>query len=142
MTLELEPDFPQAHYMLAMAYAQKGMYDDAIGFHLKAIALWGETPRALAILAHAYGKAGRKREALRILEDLNERVKREYISGYLLAIAHVGLGNRHEALRWLERAVAERDPYLGEVNPSTFWWDEIRADTQFQRLLRRLNFPT
>ena len=143
MTLELEPDFPQAHYMLAAAHAQKGMYDDAIGLHLKAISLSGETPRALAILAHAYGKAGRKREALRILDDLNERAKREYISGYFLAIPHVGLGNSHEALRCLEKAIAERDPYVGELNSAaSFWFDEVRTDPQFKRLLGPLNFPT
>jgi tetratricopeptide (TPR) repeat protein len=142
MTLELEADFPQTHYALAIAYAQKGMYEDAIGSHRKAIALAGETPRTLAILAHAFGKAGQKREALQILGDLNERAKREYVSGYHMAIGHVGAGNRDEALQWLEKAFQERDPWLSEINSASFWLDELRSDTRFQDLLRRLRLPT
>jgi TolB-like protein/Tfp pilus assembly protein PilF len=141
MTLELDPDFPQAHYALAIAYAQKGMYEDAIGLHRKEIALAGETPRALAILAHAYGKAGQKHEALQILGDLKERAKREYVSGYLVAIGYVGAGHKDEALRWLEKALEERDPYLGEMNAASFWFDELRSDTRFQDLRRRLRLP-
>ncbi len=141
-TLELDPDFPQAHYALAIAYAQKGMYEDAINLHRKEIAFAGETPRALAILAHAYGKAGQKHEALQILGDLKERAKREYVSGYLVAIGYVGAGHRDEAFRWLEKALEERDPYIGEMNAASFWFDELRSDARFQDLLRRLRLPT
>ena len=141
MTLELDVDFPQAHYALAIAYAQKGMYEDAIALHRKAIALAGETPRTLAILAHAHGKAGQKDEALQILRHLNERAKREYVSGYHLAIGYVGAGNKAEALRWLERAFEERDPWLGEVNPASFWLDDLHSDTRFQDLVRRVRLP-
>jgi TolB-like protein/Tfp pilus assembly protein PilF len=142
MTLELDADFPQAHYALAIAYARKGMYDDAIGSHRKAIALAGETPRTLAILAHAYGKAGQKAEALQILGDLSERAKREYVSGYHMAIGHMGAGNKEEALRWLEKAFQERDPWLGEMPAASFWLDELRSDPRYQDLLRRLRLPT
>jgi TolB-like protein/Tfp pilus assembly protein PilF len=141
MTLELDPDFPQAHYALAIAYAQKGLYEDAIGWHGKAISLAGDTPRALAILAHAYGKAGQKKEALQILGSLSERAKREYVSGYLVAIGYVGAGNEDEALRWLEKAFDERDPWLGEMNAASFWFDELRSHPRFQDLRRRLRLP-
>jgi tetratricopeptide (TPR) repeat protein len=118
------------------------MYDDAIGSHRKAIALAGETPRTLAILAHAYGKAGQKAEALQILGDLSERAKREYVSGYHMAIGHMGAGNKEEALRWLEKAFQERDPWLGEMPAASFWLDELRSDPRYQDLLRRLRLPT
>lgn len=141
MTLELDADFPQAHYALAIAYAQKGMYDDAINSHRKAIALAGETPRTLAILANAYGKAGQKGEALQILGDLNERAKREYVSGYHMAIGHIGAGNKEEALQWLEKAFQERDPWLGEMKAASFWLDELRSDPRFKDLVRRVAPP-
>jgi TolB-like protein/Tfp pilus assembly protein PilF len=141
MTLELEGDFPQAHYALALAYTHKGLYQEAIGSHLKEIALWGQTPRSLALLAHAYGRAGQRNEALHLLADLAERAKREYVSGYLMAIAYVGLGNEAEALRWLERAFQERDPWLGELNAARFWFEPLRPEPHFRELVRRMRFP-
>ena len=141
MTLELDPDFPQAHYALAIAYAQKGLYEDAIGSHGKAISLAGDTTRALAILAHAHGKAGQKKEALQILGNLSERAKREYVSGYLVAIGYLGAGNKDEAIRWLEKAFDERDPWLGELNAASFWFDELGSYPRFLDLRRRLRLP-
>ncbi len=53
-----------------------------------------------------------------------------------VALSDVGLGERDEALRWLEKAEAERGPLheLG-VDPR---FDSLRAMPGFQRLLGRL----
>ena len=54
--------------------------------------------------------------------------------------AYLGLGDKEQALRWLERAYDEQDPWL-------FWlktWpplDPLRSEARFQALLRRVNFP-
>jgi TolB-like protein/tetratricopeptide (TPR) repeat protein len=140
-TLELEPDFPQTHRSLGVAYTQKGMYAEAISAHRKGIALTGETPRSLAGLAHAYGKAGLRSEALKLLARLNELAKDEYVSGYDMAIAYMGLTNYEEALRWLETAFEARDQELPSVTRNPFWWVPLRADPRFQDLLRRLRLP-
>jgi len=141
LTLELEPDFPLTHYHLALAYTQKGMYVEAIDAHRKSIASSGATPRALALLAHAHGKAGQHSEALKILAQLNERAKDEYVSGYDMAIAYLGLANNEEALRRLEKAFEARDQELPSVNRAPFWWDPLHSDPRFQDLLRRLRLP-
>ena len=140
-TLELEPDFPLTHRALGVAYTQKGMYAEAISAHRKAIALTGETPRSLAGLAHAYGKAGQRSEALKLLAQLNEQAKDEYVSGYDMAIAYMGLTNYEEALRWLEKAFEARDQELPSVTRAPFWWVPLRSDPRFQDLLRRLRLP-
>lgn len=140
-TLELEPDFPLTHRSLAVAYTQKGMYAEAISAHRKAIALTGETPRSLAGLAHAYGKAGQRGEALKLLARLNEQAKDEYVSGYDMAIAYMGLTNYEEALRWLEKAFEARDQELPSLNRAPHWWVPLRSDPRYQDLLRRLRLP-
>jgi TolB-like protein/Tfp pilus assembly protein PilF len=140
MLLELERDFHQVDYSLALAYTSKAMYEDAIAAHLRAITASGKGFRNTPLLAHAYGKSGRTSEALHIIAALTERAKGEYVSGYDLAIAHLGMGNKEEALRWLERAYEERDE-LGKLARAPFWWDPLRSDTRFQDLLRRLRLP-
>lgn len=141
MTQELEFDFPHTHYMLGLAYTAKGMYSDAIAAHHKGIALTGESARSLALLALAYGKAGQNIEARKILQKLNERAQREYVSGYDMAVAYAGLGNKEEALHWLEEAFRAGDQELPGLNRAPWWWDSLRDDLRFQDLVRRMQLP-
>jgi TolB-like protein/Tfp pilus assembly protein PilF len=142
--LELEPEFALAHYALALAYTQKGLYEEAIAAHRRAIALSGQggaPARSLALLTNAYGRAGRTHEARQLLADLTERARREYVPGYDMALAHLGLGNTEEVLRSLERAFEERDQELPSLNRAPFWWGPLRADPRFQDLVRRMRLP-
>jgi TolB-like protein/Tfp pilus assembly protein PilF len=138
--LELEPCFARAHYLSGLVYTQKALYEEAIASHRKAIAQSGEDSRSLALLASAHGRAGQTSEALGIVARLNERAKREYISGLWMAQAHLGLGNNEEALQWLERGFQERDE-LGMLARSPFWYGPLRSEPRFRELLRRLRLP-
>lgn len=139
--LELEPDFAPAHYFLGLAHIGAGRYEDAVASHRRGIALSGESSRALAFLAHALGKAGHTNEALEIIAKLTERERHSYVAGYQVAIAHVGVGNHEEALRWLERAFEHRAE-LGNLNRGgVYWLKPLRADPRYQEMLRRLRFP-
>jgi len=141
MTLDLEPDFPHANYMLALAYTQKGMYKEAIEANQRFGKSTGHTPRSLAILAHGYGKAGNRDEALKLIRHLEERANHEFVPGFDMAIAYVGLGNKDKALRWLEIAFKARDQGLSNLNRAPFWFDSLRPDPRFQDLLRRMRLP-
>jgi hypothetical protein len=94
-----------------------------------------------ALLTDAYGRAGQTHEARQLLAELTERARREYVSGYDMALAHLGLGDKGEVLRSLERAFEERDQELPSLNRAPFWWGPLRADPRFQDLLRRMRLP-
>jgi len=138
--LELEPRFARAHYLCGLVYTHKALYEESIISHRKAIAHSGEDSRSLALLASAHGRAGQTAEALGIVARLNERAKREHVSGLWMAQAHLGLGNNGEALRWLERGFQERDE-LGMLARSPFWYGPLRSEPRFRELLRRLRLP-
>ena len=57
------------------------------------------------------------------------------------AWAYVGMGETAAALDWLEKALAEREPYLGSlmVFPG---YDAIRDQARFRRLARELKLPS
>jgi TolB-like protein/tetratricopeptide (TPR) repeat protein len=137
--LQLDPTYPGALIHRALTYLQTGSYDEAIRHFQKAI---GDDRPAfpLAWLACAYGRAGERTEALKILNDLQTRSKRTYVSPYLIALIHANVGNSEQALQWLERAYAERNPMLAFLR-FDFSLDPLRSDPRFQDLVRRMNFP-
>ena len=66
----------------------------------------------LAPLGLAYGLAGRRVEALKILAEMESASKKRYISPFSLAVVYSGLGRMDEAFRLLDQALQQRTPYL------------------------------
>jgi TolB-like protein/DNA-binding winged helix-turn-helix (wHTH) protein/Tfp pilus assembly protein PilF len=128
---------------LMYAYREKEMYPQAI-------AAWQEwslshqsqrrNPHCLATMAGIYGLEGRKREARALIDELRETARHRYISGFFLAEAYVGLGEKDQALTWLERAYEEHDQWMVFVN-SYPGLDRLRSEPRFQALLRHMDFP-
>ena len=63
------------------------------------------------------------------------------MSPYLIALICVGLGQKGEALEWLEEAYKQRDSELPMIGVEPIF-DPVRLDARFRDLLRRLNLPT
>src|SRR2546429_253666 len=120
-TLEMDPSYYFAYVTLGQALEMKGARESAISEYQKAGEL-NDDPLVLALLAHAYGLSGNKMEAEKILDQLKALSKARYVSAYSFALAYLGLGNKEEALRWLEQSYQDlagadvgwvkRDPLL------------------------------
>jgi serine/threonine-protein kinase len=137
--LEIDPNFAIAELNLGRGYLQQQKFDQAISHMEKAVKISGDSPFYLGQLGHAYAVAGRKSEALKILERLKKESRPGYLS-YPIAETYLGLGNKEQALAWLERAYQERSGWIlyVKVEPKL---DPLRTDTRFQELMRRMNFP-
>jgi hypothetical protein len=111
------------------------MYKEAITELAHAVTLSGESTISLAMLGHANGTAGKRDEAQKILEKLTERSKHQYVPSYWIAMIHVGLGDKDQAFKWLERSFQERSSWLAwaRVEPR---FDSLRSDSRFQSLLQ------
>ena len=55
--------------------------------------------------AIAYGRMGKRDEALRIIHTFEERSKKQWVEPTFFAMAYVGIGDRDHAMEWIERAV-------------------------------------
>ena len=135
-----QPEFSVAHWGLGLAYEQKGMVEQALAEFEKAAELSERGTNSLASLGHAYAVTGRTREARKILEELTNRARQRNISGYQMALVHLGLGDKNGAVDALEKAYRERSTLLTylQMDPR---FDALRADARFQGLLRRMRFP-
>ena len=133
-TLQMDPSFPAAGLFLGMAYHHKGMHEEAIAELRKQVESAGEERTIFKTeLGYLYAVVGRKDEAMAILDELKHRIA----PAFEIAVVHAGLGQREQALAWLEKAYERRDPfliYIG-VDPN---FDGLRSDRRFADLLRRL----
>src|SRR5437016_4361871 len=133
----LDPKFSVPYWGLGLCYEQMGVYEEAVTQLQKAIDLSGRGANGIASLGHAYGLAGRRGEALKILLELEERAKKSYVSSYQIALVYLGLHRNDEALKQLENAYQERSTLLTylKMDPR---FDPLRSDPRFEDLLRRI----
>lgn len=137
--LELDQNFWPALQYLPVAFSQKGMYDEAI-------AKIQASPENAALSetgapGYVYAVAGRTKEARTMIEELKRRRgQQQYISPVSLAFTYIGLGEKDEAMAWLEEGYKERafQMQMLTVDPR---WDSLRADPRFVDLVRRIGLP-
>ena len=133
----MDPNFPTAHAQIARAYERKGRYEEAITETNKAIALAGRFTGIVADLGYIYAGSGNKTEANKILGELIERSKTEYVSAYDIASVYAGLGEKEKVFAWLEKAFQEKSFAMVGLK-SDQYWDSLRSDPRFADLLRRV----
>jgi len=137
-TLEFDPNFALGHYQLGQAYEQKKLHSQAIAEFEKAIAIGGHADAFDANLAYSLATSGRRQEANTILTDMLARNEQNPSAQSNIALIYVGLGDRDQALAWLNEA------YESRFNPSILLrptFDSLRPDPRFQDLRRRLGLP-
>jgi hypothetical protein len=86
-------------------------------------------------LGHTYARAGRTEDALRILRELEAQPPTPF-NARGLAVIHAALGNRDEAMRWLEFEPAH---HWVAWNAAVGLWEAYRDEPRFQAVLRRMN---
>jgi serine/threonine protein kinase/tetratricopeptide (TPR) repeat protein len=138
--LELDPNFHQGLFFLGIAYEQKGMFAQAIAEHEKATAVSDRSMVMLSALGHAYGLAGRKAEAQKVLKELKELSDRRHIGAYEIAAIYVSLGEKDQAFAWLDRAFQERSSWLTYLKREPRL-DSLRSDRRFRELMQRVGLP-
>ena len=140
-TLELDPAFPQTQRYAAWALLQKGRHEEAIADLRAASGALGPDPEVEAELGHALAVAGRRAEARAVLEGLRQLSSSRYVSPYSVALVHAGLGDRDQALAWLDKAYDERSDYMAYLGLEPML-DPLRSDPRFSALVRRVGLPS
>jgi TolB-like protein/Tfp pilus assembly protein PilF len=138
--LELYPTSDwEAHDILALAYEQKGMYDEAIAEYEEA---WGFTEEEIDEFRQAYAVGNMAGYWQKRLDILERPPKQEAVNPFLSIPIYARVGEKDQAFEWLERAYQEQS--LGwfvvdlKVDPML---DPLRDDPRYADLLRRMNLP-
>jgi serine/threonine protein kinase/tetratricopeptide (TPR) repeat protein len=138
-TLDMDAKFVPAQHAIESAYAQNGMFREAIAQRQKVLTLSGN-PDLAAAIGDDFRTSGYPGVMKSWLEGLQEVSKRGYVSAYNLAQIHARLGEKNQALESLEQAFNQRDSNLTyvKVEPA---FDDIRSDPKYQQLVQRLGIP-
>lgn len=137
--VEREPESTGATYVLGLVYQKKGMSKEALEAFEK---VYRKDPLPTAsAFGYALALAGRKAEAYRLLNELEEMSKRTNVSPKEKAIIYVGLGDDEHALPLLIQSCEERLASLPFVAIDPFF-DSIRDNPRYPDLARCGNFPS
>jgi tetratricopeptide (TPR) repeat protein len=141
-TLEMDDDFVYARFHLGMCHAHRGDFDNAISELKRAIEQAGGRGALIqAALGYAYAVAGRRDEALQVLAQLQTFPMNRDVSPFYLAMVHSGLGDKEEALKWLESACEERYNWMVWLGVEPMF-ENLRSAAPFEAMLQRVGLET
>ena len=138
---EIAPGLELTRQLIADAHLQSGQLQKAIEEMEAAARLDSERLFTKGMLCHAYGVAGRREDAEKLLKEIEVRAGKARVSSVTLAICQLGLGNRSAALDAMEAAVRNHEiavftaysPLLDRT------WDPLRGDPRWDKILRSAN---
>jgi tetratricopeptide (TPR) repeat protein len=128
--LEMDPNFSNAQFYIALSYLEKGMYEEALEWFQKA-----NRPNWIGI---TYARMGKIVEAQQVLTKLLEKSEQE-MSPYLIAALYFEMGDDEQGFQWLDRAYKYKDHYLVYLKIDSYF-KRVRLDSRFTSLLKKIGF--
>jgi len=134
--LELDPNFRHAHGNLVSIYLAMGKNEQAVEEYEKVATLAGTPPAEIASIRVAFEQGGIKG----FLRQMVEQSEKEG-DGVEVASRYALLGEKDQAMFWLEKAYRQRSPRL-EFLKEDSEFDNLRSDPRFRELVRRIGLGT
>jgi tetratricopeptide (TPR) repeat protein len=130
-----------SHFFLGQAYSEQGMSNEAIREFEASADRNGHSPESVAILGCEYARAGQPEKAIKILEDLRQTAHSVYVSPVLYAQLVLALGEKNEALDYLDqaRSVRAADLVWLKVRPA---FDDLRGEPRFSQLCEEIGLSS
>lgn len=135
--VDLDPNFAAAHLVIGESYVQMGRQDEALTELQTASSLSGNSPLYLAQVAVANASIGRKNEALRIADQLQNMSKERYVSPYGLAQVYAAVNDKEQTFKWLQTAYADHAVWMSYLAVDPIF-ERFRTDQRFHDLLQKI----
>jgi len=136
-TIELNPHFGAAYWMLGLIQEQLKDFDESEAAFQRAVHLSPNMPRVHGALGRTFALSGRQRQALEVLEKLEAFAKQRYVSPMEFAWIHFALEQTDQGFRWLTKASDERAFELIHLKVDARF-DPLRDDRRFAAIMKRL----
>ncbi len=102
---------------------------------------WG-SPLLQAWLSWVYVYAGRSDLAQGVLDRMLEHLEYEYVDPYSMAVAYASVGDRQNALVWVERGVEEKSPdAVFLLGTTQIFFRFIARDSRYLKALESMAYP-
>jgi serine/threonine-protein kinase len=139
-TIEQNPHFAAAYWTLGLVQDERKDFDEAIAAFQRAIQLSPPSPRIQGALGRTFARAGKPRQAHKILDELQEQSKKRYVSPFELASIYFALNQLEQGFQWLTKAFQDRcfELVAIKVDPK---FDAVANDPRFATLFSQLGLP-
>lgn len=118
------------------ALRELGRYDESVAAFLNFEKSFDLPSFGLPI---TYARMGRKEDAMRAIHALEERARKQWVDPDLIAIAYAGVGDRDQAMKWLEKAFRIKAFGLRLfLNGDCPWLRSMHDDPRFIALRQRV----
>jgi lipopolysaccharide biosynthesis regulator YciM len=136
----MDSSFMQASLILCPAYLRKRMPAEALATVEKALPQSGNWSSLRAMLAVVHAGSGRTSQAVEILEKLKKEGASVPLLSYWAAIIFNVLGDKQQALDWLEKACEERIGFLVLLKVAS-GFRNLSQEPRFQAILKHIGMP-
>lgn len=139
-TIEQNPHFAAAYWTLGLVQDERKDFEEAIAAFQRAIQLSPPSPRIQGALGRTFARAGKPRQAHKILDELQEQSKKRYVSPFELASIYFALSQLEQGFQWLTKAFQDRcfELVAVKVDPK---FDAVASDPRFAMLFSQLGLP-
>ena len=132
-TLDLNPQFPRTHYLLAKVYLLQGKFELA----LQEMLLETEKVSKIIGLCLSYYSLGCRKEAD---EMMKEFLLQYHERPYMVAEIYAFRGENDAAFEWLEKAYLQKDAWLTWLKADPLI-ENLWTDNRYYELLKKMNLP-
>jgi len=138
--MKAHPNFWAPYMENGYAYMAEQRFPEAIADFEHARALNPGATLTLSGLAAARAGSGNPAEARNILAQLKKMMTERYVAPFDIAVVYLALGERNQALDWLEKAYQDQSEMMLflEMYPPMA---DLRGDPRFQDIVRRVRVP-
>ncbi len=119
-------------------YVGSKKFSEAIQAAEIAVRIEERSPILKGYLGWIYAKSGRTAEAQKLLSELHERARVEYVPYFSFLAIHLGLREIDMAFDMVEKAVEEREFKMTHLHVDPLF-DPLRSHPRYPALLRKMN---
>jgi tetratricopeptide (TPR) repeat protein len=135
-TLQLDPNYTMAYFVMGSSYTEMGMHYEAIEAHKKGIAISPDYEDGLGV---AYARAGQKDKAIEVVKDL-EKCSDSWWCAWGLAEIYSALGEKDKAIDELEVVYKLRGDFMPWIQ-AFYILKPLFEDPRFKEIASRLKIP-
>ncbi|MFX0198145.1 MAG: protein kinase [Candidatus Hodarchaeota archaeon] len=139
--LEFESNEDFTKRLIALSYAMKGLYSEAISVveeMMSAPELWAPD-ETLTIFGYIYALSKNRAKVLELFDSLKEISSKESVDPCYYALFHSYIDEKDEAFSLLQKAYKERTHYIRTLKVAPMY-EFLRDDPRFVELLKKLGF--
>jgi len=137
-SVELQADYLFGNWAKGLSLCLLDRNEEAVET-LEKVIVASRAPLYIGLLGTAYGRAGRREDATRLLRELEDRGSRgEFIPAFSILSIFAGWGDIPAIRQALASAQAESTPAFSLTATSALFLDKLRSDPEINRMLTEI----